>query len=150
MFAMNPVHIGVLVEDIEKAMAYCTETLGVGPFQDFGELRETSFYYGKPGKLCYRAAMAPFGDLQLELIQPTADQSIFWDDLKKNGPGIHHICLKVDDAEAAAEECRRAGMEIREQVPLYEMEPGFSVGFFFVDTPFGMRLEMTQEEIAEA
>ena len=39
-------------------------------------------------------------------------------------------------------------MEIREQVPLYEMEPGFSVGFFFVDTPFGMRLEMTQEEIA--
>ena len=149
MFEMNPVHLGVLVEDIEKAMEYCQTVLGVGPFEDFGELQENSFYYGKPGKLCYRAAMAPYGNLQLELIQPTQPDSIFWDDLKKCGPGIHHVCLKVDDAEAAEEECRKAGMEIREKVPLYEMEPGFSVGFFFVDTPFGMRLEVTQEEIAE-
>lgn len=147
MFEMKPFHIGMLVKDIEATMKYYTEKFGVGPWQDFGELQENALYYGKPHKLCYRAAMAPFGDIELELIQPTAEGSVFADDLKAHGEGMHHVAIEVEDIEKTIEECKTLGFEIVDYVPMYEMEPGFSLGFIFInsDKIGGMKLELVQQ-----
>ena len=75
MIQLNPSHIGVLVEDIDRAMEFYTQKFGVDSWQYFGELQEEAEYYGKPHKLCYKAAMASFDTMQLELIQPTAEGS---------------------------------------------------------------------------
>lgn len=149
MFEMKPIHIGVLVNDIEKAMEYYTKTFGIGPWQSFGELRENALYYGEPHKLCYKAAMAPFGALELELIEPTEEKSVFADDLKANGEGMHHVCIEVEDIEKTIEECKALGFTIIDYVPMYEMEPGFSLGFIFIDSDKvgGMKLELVQQVI---
>ena len=151
MFEMKPIHIGILVKDIEKAMKYYSEIFHIGPWQDFGELQENALYYGKPHKLCYRAAMAPFGSLELELIQPTQDGGVFADDLKAKGEGMHHVCIEVEDIEKNIEECKAMGFDIVDYVPMYEMEPGFSLGFIFInsDKVGGMKLELVQQVLAE-
>ena len=151
MIQLNPSHIGVLVEDIDRAMEFYTQKFGVDSWQYFGELREEAEYYGKPHKLCYKAAMASFDTMQLELIQPTAEGSVFADDLKAHGPGIHHICVKVDDIEKAIAECKEMGFTIIDKVPMYEMEPGFPLGFCFIDSDKvgGMKLEIVQEVVSE-
>ena len=151
MFEMKPFHIGILVKDIEVAMKYYTEKFGMESWQDFGELQENALYYGKPHKLCYRAAMAPFGDLELELIQPTAEGSVFADDLKAHGEGMHHVAIEVEDIEKTIEECKALRYEIVDYVPMYEMEPGFSLGFIFInsDKVGGMKLELVQQVISE-
>lgn len=151
MFEMKPFHIGMLVNDIEATKKYYTEKFGVGPWQDFGELQENALYYGKPHKLCYRAAMAPFGELELELIQPTAEGSVFADDLKAHGEGMHHVAIEVEDIEKTIEECKALGFEIVDYVPMYEMEPGFSLGFIFInsDKIGGMKLELVQQVFSE-
>lgn len=147
MFEMKPTHIGVLVNDINAAMKFYSDTFHMDSWEDFGELQENAEYYGKKCKLCYRAAMASFGDIGLELIQPTADNSIFYDDLKAHGPGVHHVCVAVDDIEQTICECKQLGFTIIEKVPMYEMEPGFSLGFCFIDSDKkgGMKLELVQE-----
>ncbi len=148
-FNVKPAHIGVLVEDIEKAMEFYEKTLNVGPWQYFGELKENAIYYGQPHKLCYKAAMAPMGDMNLELIEPTEKNSVFYDDLEKHGTGMHHISVLVDDIKKTVEECRALGFEIIDEVPMYEMEPGFSLGFCFIDSDKvgGMKLELVQEVV---
>lgn len=147
MFNINPIHIGILVHDIEKAMEYYSKELNIGPWESFGELRENAEYYGKTHKLCYKAAMAPFGSIQLELIQPTESGSVFYDDLQARGEGIHHVCISVDDIDKTEAECREKGFSIIDKVPMYEMEPGFSLGFIFIDSDKigGMKLELVQE-----
>lgn len=151
MFAMNPTHIGVLTKDIQASMDYYTKTFNVGPWQYFGELRENAEYYGEKHILGYHAAMAPFGSMMLELIQPTEPGSIFYDDLQANGEGFHHICVAVDDIEQTIEDCKALGYVIQEKVPMYEMEPGFSLGFCFVDSEkyCGLKLELVQEVITK-
>jgi len=44
-----------------------------------------------------RVALCDCFDVQLELIQPLDDLSEYASFLKSNGPGIHHICLDVDN-----------------------------------------------------
>lgn len=147
MFEFKPIHIGVLVRDIDRAMEAYSKLFHVDAWESFGELRENAEYYGKPHKLCYKAAMAPIGALNLELIQPTEPGSVFYDDLEAHGEGMHHVCIAVDDIEKAEEECRALGFTIIDRVPMYEMEPGFSLGFCFIDSDkvCGMKLELVQE-----
>lgn len=146
MFDMKPIHFGVLVKNIDSAMAYYQEKYNIADWQYFGELQENALYYGKPHKLCYKAAMASFGTMNLELIEPTAEGSVFSDALMTRGEGIHHVCIEVDDIEKTVEELKAKGFDIIDQVPMYEMEPGFSLGFCFIHSEVGgLDLELVQE-----
>ena len=146
MFEMKPIHFGVIVKDIDSAMHTYEEKFGINDWQYFGELQENALYYGKPHKLCYKAAMASFGSQNIELIEPTADGSVFYDALQSRGEGIHHVCIEVDDIEKTVEELKEKGFAIIDQVPMYEMEPGFSLGFCFIHSEVGgLDLELVQE-----
>lgn len=41
------------------------------------------------------------GNTQLQLVEPLVPDHPLQDWLKKNGPGLHHFCLRVDDVDAA-------------------------------------------------
>ena len=72
-------HVGVVVKDINKAIAYL-ESLGIGPFGRPGGERvlELSFkgeLHGKPAEWKTTISNAMMGDVELELLEP-----------QKNGP----------------------------------------------------------------
>ena len=93
MLLNSPVHIGIICADMDESIKKFQTRYGIGPFEDFGELHENAIRFGKEHILNYKAAMAPFGNINLELIQPTGGDSVFEDALKTQGECIHHTCI---------------------------------------------------------
>lgn len=147
----NIVHIGLFTKDIEKAAEYLDKECGIGPWEIFPELHENAMYKGNQSHLLnYKAAMAPFGNIKLELIQPTGGVGVFEDGIKEIGTGIHHVCIQVDDVAKAKAEAISEGYEILDEVMMYEMQPGFSLGFFFIKAKdSNMIFEIVEERISE-
>ena len=64
-----------------------------------------------------RVAFLPLGESNIELVQPSTDDSGTARFIEKRGEGIHHICVQVDDIEAALAQLKANG------VPLIDQEP---------------------------
>lgn len=79
-------HIAVVVDDMEKSLSFWRDALGI----DLHELRDV------PAEKS-QVAFLPLAGAEVELVQPTSDDSGIAKYLAKRGPGMHHICLEVDD-----------------------------------------------------
>lgn len=68
------VQMGYLVPDIHAAMKHWTDVIGVGPFYLIEHTPFTEVYYrGKPARVDQSAALAQWGDVQVELVQAHDD-----------------------------------------------------------------------------
>jgi methylmalonyl-CoA/ethylmalonyl-CoA epimerase len=63
-----------------------------------------------------RAAFLPVGESRLELLEPTDPSSVIARFLEKRS-GLHHVCVLVEDIEAALTELRARGVETIDQAP---------------------------------
>ena len=106
-------HVAIAVRDAEKAAARYWDELGVGPWQilTFGPEIERATYRGREGPVEIRCAVAQVGPVQIVLEQPLTSPSPLGGFLDASGPGIHHICLLVDDLKAAAGHLEGRGYE---------------------------------------
>jgi methylmalonyl-CoA/ethylmalonyl-CoA epimerase len=91
-----------------------------------------------------RAAFLPVGESHLELLEPTDPSSAIARFLEKRS-GLHHVCVLVDDLDAAL-----AGMEAR-GVPLLDDKPrvgagGCRVAFVHPKGAGGVLLELKERE----
>lgn len=103
--------VALLVHDIKKTAAAWAKFLGQDMPQIIvtGDLSETNATYnGEPSPAKAQLAFFDLGDgLQLELIQPDDQPSVWRDYLNEHGEGFHHLAFNVKDtikrgAEAAA------------------------------------------------
>jgi methylmalonyl-CoA epimerase len=99
-------HIGIVVKDIEAALRVYRDALGL-------ELVKTEFVPEQEVKI----AFLPTGDSEIELVQPTTNDSGVARYLARRGEGVHHICLEVDDIEAALAGCVARGMALIDDTP---------------------------------
>lgn len=99
-------HIGIVVRDIEAALRVYQDALGL-------PLRETVDLHDQQ----VRVALLPLGESNIELVQPTEETTGVARYLASRGEGIHHICIEVEDIEAAL-----ARLEAH-QVQLIDREP---------------------------
>lgn len=92
-----------VVPGLEGAIAGWVRTAGAGPFFVFEELHfDDGLYRGAPADVqpC-RAAIGQHGDMQIELIQPLADEPGIWTDVVPFGRrGFHHTGLYCADYES--------------------------------------------------
>jgi methylmalonyl-CoA/ethylmalonyl-CoA epimerase len=95
-----------LVEDIQQAVAFWRDGLGM----------EVSHQQDVPTEQA-RIAFLPVGDSEIELVQPTTDDSGLRRYLEKRGPGMHHVCLQVDDIEAMLARLKARGIELINEAP---------------------------------
>ena len=79
-------HIAVLVEDIDTTLSFWRDALGI-------DLSHTT---DVPAEMA-QIAFLPVGASEIELVKPTSSDSGLARYLEKRGPGMHHICLEVDD-----------------------------------------------------
>jgi LAO/AO transport system kinase len=63
-----------------------------------------------------RAAFLPIGDAHLELLEPTDPASVIARFLSKRG-GLHHVCVRVHDIEAALARLKAAGVPLIDEAP---------------------------------
>jgi hypothetical protein len=104
MHAQTPVQIAWVTTDLTATEEALTTLLGAKKW-----IRVPDVHFG-PGSCTYRGRPADFvasisfsyaGDTQLELISPVSGKSVYTEFLDRSGPGLHHICVEVDDVDAA-------------------------------------------------
>ena len=99
-------HNGIVVRDMEAALKVYRDTLGL-------ELAETEFVPEQKVNI----AFLPTGESEIELVEPTTDDSGIARYLARRGEGVHHVCLEVDDIEATLAQMAAQGMELIDETP---------------------------------
>jgi len=90
-------HIGLVVRDLEKAIAYY-QSLGIGPFEQIPlDSMTDRMMHGEPCDFDMKVAKAQIGEIAVELIQPVKNCALLEEFLERNGEGINHICFLVSD-----------------------------------------------------
>jgi methylmalonyl-CoA epimerase len=59
-----------------------------------------------------RLVMVPVGESRLELLEATSEDSTIARFIAKRGEGLHHVCMRVPDLEAAVVKLKRDGVRL--------------------------------------
>ncbi len=100
-------HIAIAVEDIEAAVKFWQEALGM----------ELSHIEDVPAEKSM-VAFLPAGGSEIELVKPTTGDSGLARYIEKRGPGMHHICLEVDDIEGMLTQLKEKGIQLINEAPV--------------------------------
>ncbi len=122
-------HIAIVVPDIEQAQVFYRDVLGlemthVEQLDDQGVI----------------VAFFPTGESEIELVEPITADSGVARYLAKHGPGIHHICLEVDDIEATLASLKASGVQLINEQPIIG-SGGKKVAFIHPHSTFGVLIE---------
>jgi methylmalonyl-CoA/ethylmalonyl-CoA epimerase len=123
-------HVGVAVSDLDSALAFYRDVLGLAPHP-----RETA-----DGA---EIVSLPFGDAAVELLTSSDPASPIGKFLARRGPGIHHICYRVPDLDAALTACRAAGYRLVDETPRTGAG-GRRIAFVHPKATAGVLLELTE------
>ena len=120
-------HVGVAVEDLDAAVAFYRDVLGLEPH---------------PPETADGATIVslPFGE---SLLAPSLPESPIARFLARRGPGIHHICYRVPDLDAAIDACRSAGYRLIDESPRLGAG-GRRIAFVHPKATAGILLELTE------
>ena len=127
-------HLGLAVRDLDAAVELYEKVLGLR--------LESRFESGADG---IRAAMFRAGDIEIELMEPLAEDTPVGRFLAKRGEGVHHVCYKVDDVAAALAEARGAGLETIDPEPREGGEGRTKVAFLHPRSTMGVLTELEQD-----
>jgi methylmalonyl-CoA/ethylmalonyl-CoA epimerase len=99
-------HIAIAIPQIELALPFWQDALGI-------PLDHTENVPSQKS----RVGFMPIGECEIELVQPTDDDSGVARFLEKKGPGFHHICLEVDDIEGMIVQLMNKGIQMIDETP---------------------------------
>jgi methylmalonyl-CoA epimerase len=125
-------HIGIAVKDLEAALAFYRDALGLDVEQPEDVPTER-----------VRAHFVPVGGSNLELLEATAPDSSIASFVQKRGPGLHHITLRVDDVAAAIAQLKARGARLIDERPRPGAH-GSLVAFVHPSAAQGVLIELKQ------
>jgi methylmalonyl-CoA/ethylmalonyl-CoA epimerase len=99
-------HIAILVSDLEGPLSFWSDGLGL-PLEVIQDV---------PAEAA-EIAFLPAGGSEIELVRPTGGDSGLARYLEKRGPGMHHICLEVDDIEGMLAQLKARGIQLINEEP---------------------------------
>ena len=123
-------HVAVVVDDMEKALSFWQDALGM----ELHELRDVPAEKSK-------VAFLPLEGSEVELVVPTSDDSGIAKYLSKRGPGMHHICLEVDDIVGMLAQLREKGVRLINEEPRTGAD-GKKYAFIHPESTSGVLVEL--------
>lgn len=127
-------HLGIAVENLDQAVELYTQLLGKGP-DHFEEVADQHV----------KTAFFSVGESNFELLESTSPEGPIGKFIEKQGRGgIHHICVQVDDIEAALKAYQEAGLKLIDSAPRKGAH-GKLVAFVHPKSTGGVLLELSQE-----
>ncbi len=99
-------HVAVVVSDVNTSLSFWHDALGMS----LGELRDV------PSEQA-QVAFLPIAGSEMELVQPTTSDSGLARFLEKRGPGMHHVCLEVDDLPGMLSQLKSRGIRLINEQP---------------------------------
>ena len=125
-------HVGVAVESLEAALRFWQGSLGLTP--------EHSEALAAQG---VRTVLLPAAGVRIELLEPTGPETPVGKFLARRGPGLHHVCLLVDDLDAALRELAASGLRLIDPVARPGVE-GSRIAFLHPEAGAGVLVELKE------
>ena len=125
-------HVAVVVEDMEKSLAFWRDALGI----ELHELRDV------PAERS-RVAFLPLAGAEVELVMPTTDDSGIAKYLAKRGQGMHHLCLEVDDIDSMMTQLKSKNIRLINEEPRTASD-GKKYAFIHPESTGGVLVELYQ------
>jgi methylmalonyl-CoA/ethylmalonyl-CoA epimerase len=127
-------HIGIAVKDLEQAKKFYTEILG---------MKATGEEVVEQQKV--KVSFIPCGDSEVELLESTSPDGPIAKFIEKNGEGIQHLAVRVDNIKAALEDLKAKGVRLIDQEPRYGAG-GASIAFVHPKATGGILLELSERK----
>ncbi|GMV85803.1 MAG: methylmalonyl-CoA epimerase [Dehalococcoidia bacterium] len=99
-------HVGVVVHSADEALKFYRDALGLPVTAD--RIIEDQGV---------RGVLLQIGNSEIELLEPTRDDTGVAKFLASRGEGMHHICFESDNVDAELEGARAKGLELIDQKP---------------------------------
>ncbi len=126
-------HIAIAVHNLEEAAKFYRDMLGL-QLENVEVVKEQKTKVG----------FFPIGETNIELVEPTADDSPLVKFLETKGPGIHHVCFEVEDIDREVKTLINRGAHLIDKDP----RPGAHhtrVAFLHPKGTGGVLIELSQK-----
>ena len=127
-------HIGIAVHSLEEAIPFYEKVMGL-----------TCERIEEVASQKVKTAFFSLGEVHLELLEPTTDDSPIAKFLESKGPGIHHLGLYTDNVEKQLEHAKTAGCRLINETPV-DGAGGKLIAFLHPKSTFGVLTEFCSEK----
>src|SRR5271157_814864 len=125
-------HVAIVVEDMEKSLSFWRDALGI----ELSGLRDVLAEKSQ-------VAFLPLAGSEIELVKPTSDDSGIAKYLAKRGPGLHHLCVEVDNIEGMLAQLKSKGIRLINEEPRIAAD-GKKYAFVHPESTSGVLVELYQ------
>lgn len=125
-------HIALVVDALDKPLSFWRDGLGLAlsHTEDVPEQQAA-------------VAFLPVGESHVELVKPTTTDSGLARYLAKRGPGLHHVCIEVDDIVGMLARLRAQGFRLIDETPR-QGQDGRRYAFVHPESANGVLVELYQ------
>ena len=122
-------HIGIAVEDLDAAIRYYEEVIGLECYA-IEEVKDQKV----------KTAFFKIGETKIELLESTDPEGPVGKFIEKKGPGVHHLAFAVPDVDKALEDAAGKGVRLIDAAGRKGAE-GLNIGFLHPKSTFGVLTE---------
>ena len=126
-------HIGIAVKSLEEAIPFYENVLGLKCYA-VEEVKDQKV----------KTAFFKIGDVKIELLEATSEESSIASFIEKKGQGVHHIAFAVDNTDQALEEVEKAGVKLIDKQARQGAEC-LKIGFLHPKSTMGILTEFCSE-----
>lgn len=127
-------HIAIAVKNLDEALAFYKAALGL-PEIGIEVVAEQGV----------RVAKLDIGNTHIELLEPLGPETPVGKFIDNKGPGLHHICVKVDDINSELAKLKSQGMRLIDETPKIGAG-GAKIAFVHPKSTGGVLLELSQPQ----
>jgi methylmalonyl-CoA epimerase len=125
-------HIGIAVKDLDEAVEFYKK-LGL-------EVEATEIVESQKVKV----AFIPVGDVRIELLEATSEDSTIAKFIEKRGEGIHHLALGTDNIVSKLKNIETKGIKLIDKSPRKGAHNS-KIAFLHPKSTQGVLLELCEE-----
>lgn len=127
-------HIGIAVKNIEEAIRYYEDVLGLKCYS-IEEVADQKV----------KTAFFQVGQTKIELLESTSPDGPIGKFIEKKGEGIHHIAFSVNNLQDQLNEVSSKGIQLIDHQPRKGAE-GLDIAFLHPKSTFGVLTELCEKK----
>lgn len=127
-------HIGIAVSDLEKALQFYRDRLGLQP-SGSEEVAEQKV----------RVSFLPVGMSKVELLESTDPEGPVAKFIASRGEGVHHVAFRVSGLEEKLAQLKAAGVRLIDEKPRYGAG-GARIAFIHPASTGGVLVELCERD----
>lgn len=126
-------HIGIAVSNLDEAIKYWENVMGLKCY-NIEEVVDQKV----------RTAFFKVGEVKIELLEPTCEESTIAKFIANKGQGVHHIAFKMEDTNQALKDAEEKGVRLIDKQARKGAE-NLNIGFLHPKSTLGVLTEFCCE-----